>query len=355
MAVVKFLHILTVASLAILHASFDARPVNALSVERGHLGRDFSHAHAEIAKKRDSSKKCRPRPSSAPQNTVAPTSTNANYAPSSTSSTSSSQPASTDAPASSLDSKIMIAWSNLEQPSLHNFKTNSNRLVYNWQLVKYVDFNVDSVGDFEFIPTAAKVGDVQNIPNIVKAGYAKYCKFLNEPDIVGEANTDAQYAVQLWYQYFEPLVALGYNLIGPSVTGGGYAWLQTFLDSCNGCHIYALDLHYYGISVDDFEARANQFHQLRSDLPLWLTEVGCHDYSGNNQPCTQDVFNVFFPGVMNFVENTEFVQQIAWFAMFTPSELPMGIETVNSMITCSSSDNTQCEPNSLGYQYLNYH
>jgi hypothetical protein len=128
MAVVKFLHILTVASLAILHASFDARPVNALSVERGHLGRDFSHAHAEIAKKRDSSKKCRPRPSSAPQNTVAPTSTNANYAPSSTSSTSSSQPASTNAPSSSLDSKIMLPWSNDVQPSLPNFKTNLNRL-----------------------------------------------------------------------------------------------------------------------------------------------------------------------------------------------------------------------------------
>ncbi|KAI0285015.1 glycosyl hydrolase catalytic core-domain-containing protein [Russula aff. rugulosa BPL654] len=327
MAVVKFLHILTVTSLAILHASFDARPVNALSVERGHLGRDFSHAHAEIAKKRDSSKKCRPRPSSAPQNTVAPTSTNANYAPSSTSSTSSSQPASTNAPSSSLDSKVMLPWSNLEQPSLPNFKTNSNRLV----------------------------SDVYNIPNVVKAGYAKYCKFLNEPDITGEANTDPGYAVQLWNQYFQPLVPLGYKLIAPSVTGGGFIWLQTFLDSCTGCDIYALDLHYYGISVDDFEARVNQFHQLRSDLPMWLTEVGCHDYSGNNQPCTQDVFNVFFPGVMNFVENTEFLQQIGWFGLFKSTELPNGIEAVNAMITCPTGDNTQCEPNSLGYQYINYH
>jgi hypothetical protein len=353
--VVKFLHILTVASLAILHASFDARPVNALSVERGHLGRDFSHAHAEIAKKRDSSKKCRPRPSSAPQNTVAPTSTNANYAPSSTSSTSSSQPASTNAPASSLDSKIMFPWSNPEQPCLPNFKTNLNRLVYNWQLVKYVDFDIDSVGNFEFVPTAATVPDVYNIPNVVKAGYAKYCKFLNEPDIITQANTDPEYAFQLWNQYFEPLVAQGYRLIGPSVTGGGHQWLQTFLGLCTNCHIYALDLHYYGISVNDFETTVNSFHQLRSDLPLWLTEVGCHDYSGNNRPCTQDVFNEFFPGVMNFVENTDYLPQIGWYGLFTASQLNNGVEAVNAMITCPTEDNRQCEPNSLGYQYINYH
>lgn len=135
MAPVKFL--LTVVSLAILHASFDALSVNALSVERSHVGRDFSHVHAEIAKKRADSKKCRPRPTSASQS-PAPTTyhaanTNANYAPSSNSSkpaetTSSSQPASTNAPASSINSKVMYAWSNGEQGSLNNFMTNTPRL-----------------------------------------------------------------------------------------------------------------------------------------------------------------------------------------------------------------------------------
>jgi hypothetical protein len=136
MAPVKFLHILTVVSLAILHASLDALPVNALSVERGHVGRDFSHVHAEIAKKRgDSSKKCRPRPTSASQS-PAPTystTTKPNYAASPKSSepshtSSSSQPASTNAPSSSINSKIMYAWSNNEQPSIGNFLTGSQRL-----------------------------------------------------------------------------------------------------------------------------------------------------------------------------------------------------------------------------------
>jgi hypothetical protein len=138
MAPVKF--ILTVVSLAILHASFDALPVNALTVERSHAGRDFSHVHAEIAKKRgDSSKKCRPRSTSASQSS-APTA-NSNYAPSSnpsepahtTSSSqsataSSSQSAATNAPASSINSKVMYGWSNNEQPSIPNFVTGSTRL-----------------------------------------------------------------------------------------------------------------------------------------------------------------------------------------------------------------------------------
>lgn len=138
MALVKFIRIFSVVSLAILHTSLDALPVNALIVERGHVGRDFSHAHAEIAKKRgDSSKKCRPRPSNAPQSAVATTTyhtttTIPNNAPSSNPSepahtTSSSQPAPTNAPASSVNSKVMYAWSNNEQPSISNFLPGSGQ------------------------------------------------------------------------------------------------------------------------------------------------------------------------------------------------------------------------------------
>jgi hypothetical protein len=136
MALVKFLRIFSVVSLAILHASFDALPVNALIVERGHVGRDFSHAHAEIAKKRGDSSKCRPRPSSASPNAVLATTTTTkpSSAPSSNPSepanttSSSSQSAPTNAPASSsVNSKVMYAWSNSEQPSIPNFLPGSGQ------------------------------------------------------------------------------------------------------------------------------------------------------------------------------------------------------------------------------------
>jgi len=141
MAMVKFLNILTIVSLAILHASFDALPVNALTVERGYVGRDLSHAHAEIAKKRgDSSKKCRPRPSAA--NSYHPTTTTPNYAPSSNPSklaqtSTSSQPAPTNVPSSSINSKIMYAFSNNEQPSIPNFLTGATRLCVHVQCCRF--------------------------------------------------------------------------------------------------------------------------------------------------------------------------------------------------------------------------
>jgi hypothetical protein len=126
MALVKFFRILTVVSLAVLYTSFDVLPVNALAVEHAHLGRGLGHAHADIAKKRGDSKKCRPRPSSASQSPAAVT-----YQPTTTASSpkssqpaqssSSSQPAPTNASPSTLSSKIMYPWSNNEQPSIKNF------------------------------------------------------------------------------------------------------------------------------------------------------------------------------------------------------------------------------------------
>jgi len=364
MAPVKFLHILTVVSLAILHASFDALPVNALIVERGHAGRDFSHVHAEIAKKRaDSSKKCRPRPTSASQS-PAPTTYHADKVQSSqlsklsgpTNTSSSSQPASTNAPvSSSINSKIMYAWSNNEQPSIGNFLTGSPRLIYNWHLTKYSDIDLSTIKNVEFVPTAHSPSDVYQIPSVLKQGYAKYAKFLNEPEISSQANVGPEEAHQLWMQYFEPLASQGYALIAPAVTGAGNTWMKTFLGLCGGkCSIHALDFHYYGIQTEDFKTSVNTFHQLLDNVPVWLTEVGCHDYSGKNQPCTQGVFDAFFPGVMSYVESTSWIEQIAWFGMFTNAEIPMGLETVNCMITCSGS-NKDCKPNSLGSQYINYH
>jgi hypothetical protein len=363
MAPVKFL--LTVVSLAILHASFGALPVNALIVDRAHVGRDFSHVHAEIAKKRaDSSKKCRPRPTSASPSPAPTKPTYVNHALSSnpsepahatSSSSSSSQSAPTNAPASSINSKVMYAWSNNEQPSIQHFATGSQRLVYNWKLEKYSDFDLSSIKNVEFVPTAHSVDDVQNIPNTLKQGYANYAKFLNEPEISSQANTSPQEAHQLWMQYFQPLSSQGYKLIGPAVTGAGMEWMTTFLGLCgSGCSIHALDFHYYGLQVEDFQTSVNKYHQLLPSVPVWITEVGCHDYSGKNQACTQGVFDSFFPGVMSYVENTSWIEQVAWFGMFTTSEMPMGLETVNCMITCSGN-NKDCTPNSLGNQYINRH
>jgi hypothetical protein len=123
MALLNSLRILTVVSLVVLNASFDALPVNALAVERAHVGRALGHAHAEIAKKRDSSKKCRPRPSSTSHAVGAiasPTHTTTTTSP--LPSSNPSQSAHTTS--SSGGSKIIVPWSNNEEFCLKNFAGN---------------------------------------------------------------------------------------------------------------------------------------------------------------------------------------------------------------------------------------
>jgi len=202
MALVRFLPVLTLVSLAFLHTSFHALPVNALAVERGHIGRDISHAHAEIAK-RGSSKKCRPRPTSA---SPTPTANTPNYqppsAPSSSSSSHAAQPTvPASSPGSSVNSKIMYAWSNLQQPSITNFLNGETRLcvhllivsgpssltyltylpsIYNWHLTQYSDVVISSVKNLEFVPTAHGRDDVHQALDVLKQGYARYAKFVNE-------------------------------------------------------------------------------------------------------------------------------------------------------------------------------
>jgi len=247
----------------------------------------------------------------------------------------------------------MYALSNNEQPSIPHFLNGKRRFIYNWKLTKYVDIDVSKL-NVEFVPTVHGVSDMYQVPSTLTEGYATYVKVLNEPEISSQANVGPEEAHQLWMQFIEPLTHLNYKPVGPAITLAGIEWLKTFLGLCTGCSIHALDLHYYGLQVEDFKASVNTIHGLRSDLPIWITEVGCHDYSGKGQTCTQDIFNPFFSGVMNYVESTEYIEQVAWFGLFTANEMPMNLEAVNAMIICPSSDNKNCVPNSLGEQYINY-
>lgn len=132
MAPASFLHILSVVSLAVLHVSFGALPVNALALERNHAARGLGHAHADIAKRADS-KKCRPRPTSVSPNAVAVTSTPVpspqSSKPATTTTSSQAPPANT--PSSSngdgSGSKFIIGWSNQEESSLVNFVTKGSQ------------------------------------------------------------------------------------------------------------------------------------------------------------------------------------------------------------------------------------
>lgn len=144
MAQSNFLRLFAVFSLAILNISFDALPVNALAVERGHMARGVNYAHAGVTKKRADSKQCKPRPvTSTPAYTPSTSSHHSTadahlatpasvYQPSThkTTATSSSSPTPSVAPpssGSSSGSKVGLAWSNNEEGSLGNFITSHTK------------------------------------------------------------------------------------------------------------------------------------------------------------------------------------------------------------------------------------
>jgi len=373
MAPANFLRLLAVFSLAILNISFDVLPANALAVERGHMARSINHAHAGFAKKRSNQTgKCKPRPvpnaspsmppnsspSPAPANVVH----NATPAPNSqpTTTTTSSTPAQSPTPNTAAPSggqKVALAWSNLEEASIDNFITASTKIIYNWKISKYPPADIGFSTKFQgldFVPTIWGRDDITQISSVLTQGYATTVKTYNEPNIGGQANIPADEGCTLWNQHIEPLTQLGYRLIGPAVTTDttGWNWLAEFMKVCSGASIAALDIHHYSLHPQDLINAANQYYNTYKK-PIWVSEYGCVDYSGANQPCTQDLFNAFFQQTQTFFQSTSWIEMYAMFGMFRDTELPNGVSAVNSMMTCSSSASNSCSPNALGNQYLN--
>lgn len=361
MAPTNFLRLFTIFSLALLNVSFGTLPVNALAVERGHMARGINHAHAGVTKKRrDSSKQCKPRPS-APASSKAPTHNNVVVPTSTPVSQTQTQPSPTPTSSGSSDnpsggSKVMGAWANNEQSSFCNVFGNTKvQYYYNWKALE------DSgLGDCEKLHTIIFVATIHDesqlylIDQAVKKG-TKYFKFFNEANIKSQANVDATWSATLWIQHMQPLAGQGITLIGPSVTTDdtGFKWMQTFMDNCKTCSFHAMDLHYYGLEADDFKASVKRFHDAFG-LTLWITEIGCQDYSPAARTCTVDIFNVFFYAVRDFCEQTNWIAQYSWFAWFTTQEIPDGVNHPNSMLECpDNKPGPDCHPTSMGYIYLN--
>lgn len=140
MAATKLLNLIAITALALLATSFGPTPVNAISSRAQHLNRHV--AHDAIAKrKRGTTKRCKPRPSSSVASSShaaatpaaeAASSPAASSTPKSSSvkaSSSSAKPAAT--PASTTPSvgkgggKVGLAWANGNDASLKNFATDN--------------------------------------------------------------------------------------------------------------------------------------------------------------------------------------------------------------------------------------
>jgi hypothetical protein len=190
---------------------------------------------------------------------------------------------------------------------------------YNWG-----SKNWGNIQGVEYVPmlwgggsdrTSSWASDVQAAGN---AGSTHLLGF-NEPDLVSQSNLSPGEAVRLWNQYMEPYAGQ-FKLVSPAVTNShaprGLAWLQEFVNQCNGCSIDAVASHWYSTgSATDFQDYYTAMHA-QFGTPIWITEFAPSSRSIADQ-------EAFYAEIVPWLDAQPWIQRYAAFGDFT--NVPNGV------------------------------
>ncbi|KAF2139802.1 glycoside hydrolase family 128 protein [Aplosporella prunicola CBS 121167] len=157
---------------------------------------------------------------------------------------------------------------------------------------------------------------VSNVNNAIQNYGADAVLGFNEPDGCegGGSCMDVQTAVRVWKQYMEPFAGR-VKLGAPAVTNGGapmgFQWYTSFVNSCTGCHIDFVPIHWYGdcsqqSGIQDFYNHVGEAHDVTGGKQLWVTEFGCT--TGNEQQV-----QAFLKQVIPWLDNLAWVDRYAYF------------------------------------------
>jgi len=290
MAALKLLNLLALASLALLACSFNASPANALSLD-SHGLRSLSRPHAAILKHKKRQTRCRPRPEAPPPEGDAPPPP---------------PPPPSGGGTGVGGGKAGLATLVTDGNVLKNLKTWKTGFVYTWSA---------------WIPEAARALGIEGAPmcwgdksldefaRVVTPGYARVAIGFNEPNEPSQSNMSPGHAIDVWWQYMEPLVNSGYKLVSPACTNGpsGKTWMQAFMAGCSTCHIDAIATHYYYTSGQGLIDHINDIHD-SFGRNIWVTEFACQNFGGGAQ-CSRDEIFGFMRHVTGFMDSQPWVEQ----------------------------------------------
>jgi len=201
-------------------------------------------------------------------------------------------------------------------PSLcPNFKSSQITWAYNWGSTGFDQLD----HDFEFV--AMLWGSIgfdswnANAQLAIDAG-CKHLVAFNEPDIEGQATMDAGTAAEAYKKYMNPFAGKAL-LGGPAVTnsmqpGQGLAWLQAFVDACNGeCHIDFFPVHWYDPTgnMDSLKQHLDKTHDIADGKPVWLSEFGLGGAGSQDQQVS------FLNQVLPYLDQTSYVERYAYFGV----------------------------------------
>jgi hypothetical protein len=343
----KLLNLVALSSLVILACSFGSTPANALSIESSvNHARHLGHHQLLAKKKRSSSGRCTPRPSSSAVSSstlaASPTPHSSSQKPAAT--TSKAAPSPTPTPSSGSGQagggKVGLGWALGDDPSLKNFVTSKVSAIYSWSPFKPSDS--DALG-LQFAPMLWGTNQISDFTNLVKPGYANWALGFNEPDLSGQSNLDPGYAASLWQQYLQPLKNQGYNLVSPAVTSGpgGIPWLQSFLSDCAGCDVDAVAVHWYGTDPQEFITYCKNFFTT-FNKPIWVTEFACQSFTDAPQ-CDAAQVQTFMDTVTGWMDSTDYISKYFAFGVMHDMQ---GVNVLDQLMAADG------QPTALGWDYL---
>lgn len=172
----------------------------------------------------------------------------------------------------------------------------------------------------EFVPMAWGSFDPDTflpnvLPNINSGKFKRFLGF-NEPDGAEQANMTVEKAIQLW----PTLERLGIPLGSPAVVDAeNGVWLEDFMAEVDrlGYRVDYICVHNYpGTSVENFKTKMTNIYK-KYNRPIIITEFAPADWNATtpaqNKHSETAVLN-FMKGVLNWMEETDFIYGYAWFS-----------------------------------------
>lgn len=167
---------------------------------------------------------------------------------------------------------------------------------------------------------------------------------MNEPDQPGQSSLTPQQGIDMWMANIQPLKAQGLRLgtPAPSSAPAGKTWIQNWLSACaGGCTPDFVALHWYGTNATLFQLYLQDFRNT-FQMPIWVTEWACEDFTNGPQCSYQDVVN-FLNQTQSFMDATSWVERYAWFGI---------MENLGSVNSENAMMDTNGKITPLGEQYI---
>lgn len=74
-----------------------------------------------------------------------------------------------------------------------------------------------------------------------------------------------------------------------------------------------LAIHVYTVDINIFKSQVAAMHAIRPDLPIWITEYGCVDYSGAGKYPSQSEVNTFMAETQAWIQQQGYIQRAGWY------------------------------------------